>query len=339
MSLTNTTNFPSKKLSKQDRQRLNKMSKSLLMKQPKVVVPQQIKVITQDNMVQTSIIKRIGINEEDSILLERHLTIDELITFCIKNNIMIFGSYVRDYICSFTFDHTISDIDIFSNISIEKTLLLFKLTGLSLNIDNSKVVGDEYFGIDAKGFNVGHYYICLGSNKICIDLVTSNKETYIYPPFNVLDFECNAFVWDTNGIKIGSHTGSYLDTLSSVELKEKELEIIDNAKKKITNYVKFIHSGDPLYTTYWLKSRVHRILKMLSRGWTINGLTFLTYCNENENVICYICNQSIIGNSFKTTCCHAIYHSDCYARFSCQNIVTHTSTNISCKKLCASFQL
>jgi len=271
-----------------------------------------------------------------SLTLEE--TTSTILNSCFNLDLTLFGSYVRDYMFRLKFDYAVSDIDVFSNlIKSDKFVEVLTKDGVLVIPDTNKTITSKY--TDHKSFTVEHFIVNCSDGILKIDFVSSSTATNMEPPFNVLDFECNAFIWDKNGIRLSRNTGSALDTLDPRGKKEKEVDIIISGRNKITNYIPFSCRGQIMspISVYWRKTRVQRIIKMLTRGWTISNLESLSYASTPIQTRCDHCSQSIDHECVTFNCCNSSYHPDCFAISSC--ISLDTSAYINCPNGCTSLTI
>jgi hypothetical protein len=252
------------------------------------------KILISEPIPHTSTVRTLELNEPlanviPSLTLEQ--TTSSVLATCFNLDLTLFGSYVRDYMFRLQFDHAVSDIDVFSScIKSDKFIEVLTKDGVLVIPDTNKTITSKY--TDHKRFTVEHFIVNCSDGILKIDFVSSSNGTNMEPPFNVLDFECNAFIWDKNAIRLGRNTGSTLDTLGPREKKEKEMDIIMSGRNKITNYVPFTSRGrimSPI-SVYWRKTRVQRIIKMLTRGWTISNLESLSYTSSPLQTSCHHCS-------------------------------------------------
>ena len=240
---------------------------------------------------------------------------------CFGCNLTLFGSYVRDHMLRLPFNHSVSDIDIFSDsIKSEEFSESLAHKDIVLIPDVNHTSTAKY--THHKSFTVEHFLINCSNGLLKIDFVYSSSETHLEPPFNVLDFECNSFIWNRNGIRLGRSTGCFLDSLPPREKKEKEIEIITSGRSKVTNYVPLNCRGritSPM-NVYWRKSRVNRINKMLLRGWTITNLDFVSLATPTSSTLCLHCSNPISCDCLRFNCCCAYFHSDCFVSFACDTL-------------------
>ena len=241
-----------------------------------------------------------------------------VIDVCFTCGLTLFGSYVRDHMLRLPFDYSVSDIDIFSD-SIKSGEFSESLSRRDIVLvpDVNNTSTGKY--THHKSFTVEHFLINCSNGILKLDFVYSSSETSLEPPFNVLDFECNSFIWNKHGIRLGRSTGCFLDSLPPREKKEKEMEIIASGRFKVTNYVPFNHRGrimSPM-NVYWRKSRVYRISKMLLRGWTISNLDFVSLCTRSSSTFCLRCSESLTNDCLKLNCCGSYFHPDCFVSFAC----------------------
>lgn len=272
---------------------------------------------------------------------------DKLIEICHDNRIMIFGSYVREYMCYRPFNFDLSDLDLFASlpsVSLEKFKRKLQANGFYLKVLNES---KTYPGTDATAFKVYHLRIGLMNDSFFINKKIDMSVDYIvyidvadnYPPFGFLDFECNAFIWDKNGIRLSRKTGTTIDELSPRDIKFRELEIIENCKNYVTTYYPLQNTsvGSEIneHTVYLRRVRINRIIKMLERGWKINNIGPLTIIKPREGDICIICRDSIGDKAVSLSCCSSIYHPNCFISYA--HSYLEAKTFIRCPQKCDDF--
>lgn len=107
-----------------------------------------------------------------------------------------------------------------------------------------------YFSVKKYTFNIN---LILGVNNIA-------------PPFDNLDFTCNAWIWDKYGIRISQRTGTYIDNFSVREIKEYENVLRHECNNKIATY----HSTNRVDHTNLLKCnikiRINLIVELIING-------------------------------------------------------------------------
>ena len=154
------------------------------------------------------------------------------------------------------------------------------------------------------------------------------------PPFNKLDFLCNAFLMTRDGINISNNTGiEKLDYLNMVDKKEVEYKIIKDIVNFRTDYcINFsnMQIGNNLNLVNIAKYACLRIEKMIDRRgkWQINNLPIVIEHPKkhlNTRSICNICLENIkktdciisvdVLNSSKNLIKGSVMHKNCFFEY------------------------
>ena len=282
---------------------------------------------------------------EEQILYRR--VAEQIVNICINNDVVIFGGYVREYICGRNFDKR-SDIDLFSKTqTVEDFREILNSSGFKCSPARS--TPEKYHGVN-DDFKVYHFrtrmvndFFFTGKNyEIEIDFVES--ECHHEPPFDALDFSCNAWIWDIHGIRLSRSTGvDDIDRLSPRDIKEKEMQILAEAKKLNTAYYFMDQEGYLLNmddsTIYRRQIRLGRINKMLERGWTITNLPHLIYgtATSSERDFCVICMDEIKDCCAQLSCCRTKYHRGCFIDYGKDQLKERTY--VRCAQRCSELHL
>lgn len=276
--------------------------------------------------------------------------IDRFVQLCLREDMIIFGGYVRDYLAKRTFNHNVSDVDIFStNSGIGTFTKLLEKNGFY--IDENRENDNEYDVLNEKPFDVAKFLVTkfsiglmndelfLGRKiEIKVDFVVSKSQGQ--PPFKTLDFECNAWIWDQHGIRLSQNTGTELDTLSPRDIKDREALMIDDLRKRITTYYPIVRYNELDFideaSVRRRKIRVERLLRMMCRGWVIKNnpipIELFSY-NKGDN--CNICQDTFNSYCLKSTCCEMKYHYSCYIAYTKSEL--DERIHIRCPQRCCSF--
>lgn len=256
-------------------------------------------------------------NTEISVMRVFKKIIGKFIDICINNDIIIFGSFVREHISERKFNPNFSDIEIFhKDIHQNAFIDLFTSHGFLIeantdphNYYNSKrfivsMVNDEFF--------IG--------KKISFNVFLVSNDQHSFPLFNNLDFTCNAWIWDKHGIRLSRQTGTEIDKLSSRHIKYYEINLIDECNKKIATYIPTKKPGEIIQMNYssilQRKSRIYHIIKLIRNGWILRGINIQQIRPKNGNEICTICQENIIEPCVKMSCCASTCHYDCFISYS-----------------------
>lgn len=276
---------------------------------------------------------------------------ERIVSVCEKENLTIFGGYVREYLSSKNFDYMNSDIDIYSRkISLEKFFSLLLKQGIRVRKNELHETGQKYMlEEDRNGaikFKVNHLVVgfindelFLGEKiEIKIDFVQNDGK--LGPPFNNLDFESNAFIWDKHGIRLSRETGTDIDTLSARDIKKKETEILFDSSKNLTKYfsLKFGISKTMSSTMRFMrKCRIIRIVKTLKKGWKIINFDSLCFDLVDDETFCIICHEKLTGECLKMSCCQTHFHEECFINYSKSELDDHTF--IKCPQRCGEIEI
>ena len=154
---------------------------------------------------------------------------------------------------------------------------------------------------------------------VSVDIVHCSSIMNKEPPFNNIDFECNALIIDSSKqIRISTKLCNGSNINKSIIYKlEYMLEIINGIYVKKTKAVS--DNIDFL-----------RIIKMTQKGYTLTGRdnAFELKNNIDNKEICPICIDTIKYKSkfkIKRTCCSATYHVKCL-----HDMINHNNFNQSC---------
>jgi hypothetical protein len=282
----------------------------------------------------------------------------------VNNGFTIFGSYVREYMCGRPFNPAISDIDVFSATQNIRDLgILFESNGFRCShVDCSSsryALGpNELFtftvGLHNDMFFTGHT-LDVKIDFVFPDPKQFNPDINITPPFHFLDFACNAWIWDSTGIRLSRCTGTSLDKLSPREIKYAEIDVLENCKNFNTQYYPMDNDGDlrSLVENPKRVKRLERLDKMLFSGWSIQGINLEKVPAEDvgPDDICTVCQDTIIsdcsekstpssnkiGDCTKLQCCDAKYHRECFLRYGSSELTTRTF--IRCSQRCSELHL
>ena len=210
--------------------------------------------------------------------------------------------------------------------------------------------------------NVGYIpYISKGHAldiKLNIVICKNNNSK---PPFNKLDFLCNAFTMTREGISISRNTGiEKLDNLSIVEIKELEYKIIKDIVNFRTDYCINFHNmraGNNLNPVNITKYSCLRIEKMINKSckWQINNLPFIIEYpkkHSNTRTNCSICLENIrktdcvlsieVLNSKNDLIKCSFMHKDCFFKYMYKQIedkMTYIHEDVYYPENCEEFYL
>lgn len=286
-------------------------------------------------------------NNENLIPISKYynILIEKFVGVCNKNDIMIFGSYVREYMCGRAFNYEKSDIDIYSDkFSIRKIVSLLVKEGIRVTILEDSVNKYLIDESNEPSFKVSHIKIGLindlifigESIEVDVDFV-KDVDMNMYPPFGNLDFTTNALIWDDCGIRLTRNTGTDIDNLSERELKATEQKLLEDAKNKITTYIPLNVNGDIMSSAnkYFRQTRIRRITKLLKDHWKIENIPQLQNC-EFTSERCAICLDNLKNNSIKMSCCSMHYHYHCFEEHAKTELENRTF--VRCTQRCSSFK-
>ncbi len=269
----------------------------------------------------------------------------------IKQDCIVFGGLVRDYLREVPFDTENHDIDICTE-SVRTLPLIFGRNG----IEFKRLTKHEAYPIEQKKplkiisfeANLVNDLFFIGRKiSVKIDCVRrpsafhSFKDgSFCEPPFGKLDFDCNAWVWDKYGIRLSRNTGTYIDHLSELGRKRREIRLMERMSDMVTEYFPFDKEGDIFEmnddTISQRKNRVKRILKMLERGWSIENIK-IKRVELTSPTTCVICQDLIEGHGVTFCCCNVKYHKDCFQDMCVSELSTHVS--IRCPQRCSTLSL
>jgi predicted nucleotidyltransferase len=266
---------------------------------------------------------------------------EKVIDLVLREKMVIFGSYVREYLCRRPFDLEMSDIDIYSSARDVKYFSgILSTEGFCVNVKDADP--RRYRGRDVRPFEVYHCTLrminddfFLGKSlEIKVDFVEANSLSE--PPFEALDFSCNAWIWDEHGIRLSRKTGTDLDKMSPRDIKDVEIKLLDESKHKVATYYPLDKEGALRHLTgvniYRRKVRVERIVKMLERGWTIPNITSLIETQPTAEDICSICQEAIEGTCLRMPCCVSKYHRSCFVHYAKSEL--EDRTHVRCLQRC-----
>ena len=288
--------------------------------------------------------------ETETDILHRRIA-EKIVNVCINNNMTIFGSYVREYMCNRNFDPATSDIDIFSKThNVEEVREILNSSGFQST--RARCRNEKYnLGSDSD-FTVHHFTVRMANDvfftgsRLSIDIDFVECKNYVQPCFNSLDFSCNAWIWDEAGIRLSRCTGTKMDDMSAREIKEEEMRILEDAKNFRTVYYPLDKEGDILdmdeTMIFRRLTRVSRIHKMLERGWSIENLPQLIYGtsnNSSEYDKCLICQDEIkmTRTYSKLSCCGTKYHRGCFLDYARDQLKERTY--VRCVQRCSELHL
>lgn len=171
--------------------------------------------------------------------------------------------------------------------------------------------------------------------RIRMDVMVSKvplEEAQPKPPFGPVDFLCNGLLLDANGFHL---SGLLYYGLSSPLHRMERLEAIF---RQIERREAVVHRCPPL----------HRIRKMMERGWTINSDDAFVHvvkvkgdapapADAQNQDKCIICHSEFEGDDaqYKLKCCNARYHARCLvnaAEIGPASMLA-TETCIMCKRI------
>lgn len=278
----------------------------------------------------------------------------KIVNLLVDNGFTIFGSYVREYICDRPFNPDVSDIDVFSAThSIQDIMGLltsngFRYSPLVRRSSNYGLGSETNGATQLYGFTAGlenDMFFTGRTLDVSIDFVCRDPKhisnTCSQPPFYSLDFMCNAWIWDSTGIRLSRHTGTSTDHLSPRDIKYAEINILEECKNFITRYYPMDKAGDPRSLDDVTKriKRLERVVKMLFSGWSIENtnLVKIPATDVEPHDICTVCQDTITGDCLKLQCCTAKYHRMCFIRYGVSEL--DTRTYIRCAQRCTDLDL
>ena len=136
--------------------------------------------------------------------------VQKIVSFCFKNKLVLFGSFVREHLCSRPFDPEASDLDIFSH-KMDAFTFTSKMGKIGINTCRVNGTVPKYmtcgdFAVHSFVLRMANDEFFLGRKiEVRVDFVKADH-VRIFPPFNSLDFECNAFIFDRRGIRLSRYT-------------------------------------------------------------------------------------------------------------------------------------
>jgi hypothetical protein len=128
---------------------------------------------------------------------------------------------------------------------------------------------------------------------ISIDVVIPYSAIML-PPFNNLDFLCNAFIMTKYGKCLSTCTGTNMDQITQVEISKVSAKIMQDMVEFKTDFCmgqRVVHcqTGTFKYNKYAFK----RIDKMLTKqhAWHINNLPFTMHTEKDTETCCICCSS------------------------------------------------
>ena len=231
-----------------------------------------------------------------------------------KNKGIIFGGFVRDEIIRSltTKKITPNDMDVYfenSKMASEFIEDLETIANVSIQIINSS----RYTGF----FSLVKYrkvILDVDDINISIDVLFPYLNTEITcasmePPFNNLDFTCNGFLEDINGIRYSKYTGMEMDFLSD---KKRDVEIQKIKKDMIAGITELTNVSALKIEEPYV---VGRILKMINRKnhWKIRNIPFNLKINKKDcEKECEYCCQQFKKNEKTIQIFKETYHRTCF---------------------------
>jgi hypothetical protein len=275
-------------------------------------------------------------NSEDQIYKLQVKVAHKFINLCIERGFTIFGEYVREYLCDRPYNFNLYKI----NISSWGDLCSFSFDDL-VSILQENGFETKVTAVYSSGKNKCQVYEC--------DLLLINAEFllgrkirihYIYaedpdhePTFGVLDFGCNAWLWNQNGIHISRNTGTDIDALSDRDIKHRESLILSDCINKIaTSYPIYgiITNHENLLIQH-RQFKFKQFISLLLEGWKSRDLYQIKLDNNTEATSCIVCKRDIERLCIKLTCCDCRYHYRCFKNdFMCK-IEEKNANCIKCK--------
>lgn len=271
--------------------------------------------------------------------------VDKFVDLCVRNGLTIFGSYVREYMSRRPFDPSASDIDVFTNVlNFSKFFKLVSDAGFYIEQNPTKA---NRYSQTEKIFSVTHFTVGMINDEFFIGKKLSFQVDYVIgsrktsPPFNCLEFSCNAWIWDSHGIRLSKQTGTHFDTLSARDIKDYEQTLLEECKNKIATYFP-LDNPDTLRSMDGLmisrrKSRIERIDKLLRNGWTLGGVSNISQVLPESEDICLVCQESITEPCVKLSCCTSKYHNDCFVKYGHSELEERTV--VRCMQRCSELEL
>jgi hypothetical protein len=249
----------------------------------------------------------------------------------IANGLIVFGSYVREYLCERPFNPSISTISISSyDMTVSDVEKLLHSNGFRCScIRSSEKIYDR---VESINFKVGLINdVLLTGQYADIDIsfyqYSVPYKNKIQPPFNHLEFTCDAWIWDIHGIRLSRNTGTSLDKLSTRETKNAEISIINESKNFITQYHPVVEGSASSHL-----NRLECIDNMIFSGWKFTNLNIMK--TSEHDGICTICYDTIIGDSVELQCCNIKYHRQCFVNYG-KNELNNSQNYIRCPQRCS----
>ncbi|CAH6419908.1 Hypothetical protein HVR_LOCUS983 [uncultured virus] len=269
----------------------------------------------------------------------RTILFEKFAKLLIERNFTLFGSCVREYMCDRIFDHT--TIDIFSGSSgFTELKAILTLSGFRI-AEISILPKNNQYSYLIKDHGVYNFTIGLTNDELFVGEKIEFNINFINgyaisPSFGYLEFDCDAFIWDKYGIRLGSNTGTYLDKLSRRISKWKEMKILEDADKKITSYIpinEVLNASQGNDAWHFRRVRVKNIVRLIQAGWTIKNFNCIIEVKPMIHDICTICQEELVDKCIKLSCvCGCAYHHDCFIRFA--QSALNDKTFITCPQRC-----
>ena len=214
--------------------------------------------------------------------------------FRAENNSITFQNKVREFVKDFNGTFHIADDINFRQMDYSQINKFLKHKVININIRIGKTLFDRGININLKidiieiaqyNYQSDNYEYSLFSRKI-------------EPPFNNLDFLCNAFIMEKNSsgdyvTRISNSTGTPIDEMIFSVKIAYSLSIINDIINLKTKFARSILG----YNTEYINC--YRILKMLDKNysWTITNLPFRMITNidikDESDDICCVCLENI----------------------------------------------
>lgn len=237
---------------------------------------------------------------------------NELEDLLIKFNGIIYGGYVRDKMINNYYGIELikmTDIDVYFKTEEDSEILIKELYKYGI-ITKTRTNKLDYAGI---GLLLQFKTINFRSDKdksFILDISFPLKEMKDYchqlePPFLNLDFSCNGFLLDKQGIHYSITTGSYIDFLSP---KRRLIEIREITYDMYLFKTTIIRENKVKYQEIYMKMRIIKMMKK-EISWKFVNLN-LKKAKANKEDRCECCDEKINKQMIKIN--NKNYSYDCF---------------------------
>lgn len=238
-------------------------------------------------------------------------TYKDLEEFIIKSDGIIYGGYVRDKMINNYYGTELikpTDIDVYFKTEEEATKLIRELYKYG-NITKTRTNKLDYAGIGLLLQFKTIYYRSDNDNSFILDISFPLNEMrdlchQLEPPFLHLDFTCNGFLLDKQGIHYSTTTGTYIDNLSD---KRRLIEIREITYDMYGFMTTIIRENKVKYQEIYMKMR---IIKMINKevSWKISNLNLKMLKSIGNRCDC--CDEKIKKQIIKIN--NKNYSIDCF---------------------------